>query len=159
SEEVAVATALREIELDLVISDLHLGSGDGTRLADRLREAKPDLPIIFITGSAETDLPDGEVAFRKPISEPVLARAVLECLGRWPASLLPRKALRETDDVRRKTTKPAALSVIDGWLAIARVKGRLPAASDMDTAQLAANEHAYLLHIAGENETASFRFV
>lgn len=82
SEELALALELREMAIDLVISDLLLGSGSGVRLADRLRESRPDLPVIFLADVSGIGEPDREVVLRKPVSERGLARAILESLGR-----------------------------------------------------------------------------
>jgi len=85
SAELALALELREMPLDLVISDLLLGSGGGLRLADRLRESRPDLPVIFLADATGIGAPDRETVLQKPVSELGLARAILERLGRLPS--------------------------------------------------------------------------
>jgi signal transduction histidine kinase len=84
SAELALALELREMPLDLVISDLLLGSGGGLRLADRLRESRPDLPVIFLADASGIGAPERETVLHKPVSERGLAHAILERLGRLP---------------------------------------------------------------------------
>ncbi len=84
SEELALAVELREMAIDLVISDLLLGSGSGSRLADRLRETRPDLPVIFLGDNSAIAASERELVLRKPVSERRLVRAILERLGRLP---------------------------------------------------------------------------
>lgn len=92
SEELALAVELREMAFDLVISDLVLGSGSGIRLADRLRETRPDLPVIFLADNSGIGAPERELVLRKPVSERGLAHAILERLGRLPPGSIGRSA-------------------------------------------------------------------
>ena len=43
-------------EVRLVLSDLSMPTFDGRRLGDRLREWKPDLPLLFMSGYGEDDV-------------------------------------------------------------------------------------------------------
>ena len=79
--------ALERIEegadIDLVFSDVVMPDIDGLEFAERLRELRPGLPVIFCTGysSAVEALTDcGAMALMKPYSADVLERVVAERL-------------------------------------------------------------------------------
>jgi two-component system, cell cycle sensor histidine kinase and response regulator CckA len=70
-------------EIDAVITDLMLPVLGGGELARRLREARPGLPVVFVTGNTENgtaarELPDGALVVRKPFT----ARELLRLLRR-----------------------------------------------------------------------------
>ena len=84
---VAAGEALERIEegadVDLVFSDVVMPDIDGLEFAERLRELRPGLPVIFCTGytSAVEALTDcGAMALMKPYSAEVLERVVTERL-------------------------------------------------------------------------------
>ena len=84
---VAAGEALERIEegadVDLVFSDVVMPDIDGLEFAERLRELRPGLPVIFCTGysSAVEALTDcGAMALMKPYSPEVLERVVSERL-------------------------------------------------------------------------------
>ena len=84
---VAAGEALERIEegadVDLVFSDVVMPDIDGLEFAERLRELRPGLPVIFCTGytSAVEALTDcGAMALMKPYSADVLERVVSERL-------------------------------------------------------------------------------
>lgn len=64
----------------LVISDIHMPVMDGLALARELRRARPQLPILFITGRESPGL-TGEV-LRKPFGPDALLTAVARMLSR-----------------------------------------------------------------------------
>jgi CheY-like chemotaxis protein len=64
----------------LVISDIHMPVMDGLALARELRRARPQLPILFITGRESPGLV-GEV-LRKPFGPDALLTAVARMLSR-----------------------------------------------------------------------------
>jgi two-component system cell cycle sensor histidine kinase/response regulator CckA len=75
-------------KVDLVVSDVVMPEMDGPSLLRALRQRRPELKIIFVSGYAEDafkkNLPDGE-AFQflpKPFSLKQLAVAVKDTLGR-----------------------------------------------------------------------------
>lgn len=79
--------ALERIEegtdIDLVFSDVVMPDIDGLEFAERLRELRPGLPVIFCTGysSAVEALTDcGAMALMKPYAADVLERIVAERL-------------------------------------------------------------------------------
>jgi CheY-like chemotaxis protein len=77
------ADALRafsgEDTIDLVLTDLVMPHVDGWELARRLRETRPDLPMLFMSGHVD-DAPniDGRayILVRKPFRVDALVRAV-----------------------------------------------------------------------------------
>ena len=84
---VGAGEALERIEegadVDLVFSDVVMPDIDGLEFAERLRELRPGLPVIFCTGytSAVEALTDcGAMALMKPYSPEVLERVVSERL-------------------------------------------------------------------------------
>lgn len=84
---VSAGEALERIEeganVDLVFSDVVMPDIDGLEFAERLRELRPGLPVIFCTGytSAVEALTDcGAMALMKPYSADVLERVVAERL-------------------------------------------------------------------------------
>ena len=83
----SAAEALECIEegadIDLVFSDVVMPDIDGLEFAERLRDLRPGLPVIFCTGysSAVEALTDcGAMALMKPYSADVLERVVAERL-------------------------------------------------------------------------------
>ena len=71
---------------DLLITDVGLPGLNGRQLADSARVARPDLPVLFITGFAgralgEVQLPDGMDVLRKPFTLEDLAQRVRAMLA------------------------------------------------------------------------------
>jgi signal transduction histidine kinase len=129
-EDVAYSLLSGGDKIDLACIDLQLDQGSGSHLAQRLREARPGLPIIFITGSSAAPKPANELVFRKPIADSALARAIVEKLGRRPASVLTAEASRLTDRLRDKIRHPMVREAFDSWRSLAATAGRLPPTSE-----------------------------
>jgi CheY-like chemotaxis protein len=78
---------------DVVITDQSMPRMTGLELSRRLRELRPDLPVILYTGHGD-GLPDDEVSaarlcalVRKPVDPAVLVQALERCLAtRRPAT-------------------------------------------------------------------------
>ncbi len=63
--------------IPLVLMDVNMPGEDGTRVAARLRERRPDLPIIYISGEGEgVRLDRGEEHLPKPFAPAQLASLV-----------------------------------------------------------------------------------
>jgi PAS domain S-box-containing protein len=80
SGEEALASLARA-ETDLALIDYAMPSMNGAELARRLRKSHPELPIMFVTGYAETDqleqaLGTGVAVLRKPFGIAALAASV-----------------------------------------------------------------------------------
>jgi CheY-like chemotaxis protein len=60
-----------ELELDLLVTDLHMPGMSGLDLATRLRAGKADLPVVLVSGSPEAatlELPPPFAFLAKPFS-------------------------------------------------------------------------------------------
>jgi PAS domain S-box-containing protein len=85
--EEALALAERE-RVDIVFTDVVMPKMSGRRLVARLRESKPELPVVYTSGYSddtafhEGDLEENVTFLRKPYSTHDLARAVREALDR-----------------------------------------------------------------------------
>src|SRR5262249_15138053 len=73
--------------IDLLVTDLTLAGGDGTRLAEALRQLRPGLRVLFLSGDAEADLlgrgllPPGARFLQKPFAVADLEAEVQEVLA------------------------------------------------------------------------------
>jgi CheY-like chemotaxis protein len=65
--------------VDLLIADFAMPGMIGTELADKAREARPDLGILLVTGYADPErVPEGYPVLHKPFSRTDLAAKVSE---------------------------------------------------------------------------------
>lgn len=78
-----VEEAVDANDVSLILLDVHFGAENGIELAGRLREAHPDLPIAFLTGSVTG--PIGQGVVDGYISKPF----TLEQLGDLARDLVP----------------------------------------------------------------------
>jgi CheY-like chemotaxis protein len=63
--------------LDLLVTDVGLPNGmNGRQLAEAVRQRRPGLPVLFITGYSGTTLVPGSEVVRKPFDLDTLARRV-----------------------------------------------------------------------------------
>jgi signal transduction histidine kinase/CheY-like chemotaxis protein len=91
AEALAVFEQIAE-EVDLVISDVVMPETSGPQVVDRLRQRRPGLAVLFISGTAGNlilrhGLRRGEFdLLEKPFSAETLARTVRELLDREPAA-------------------------------------------------------------------------
>ena len=67
--------------LDLVLVDLAIGHTSGVTVLAALREARPALAALLITGSEPDRLPAGTELLRKPFTFRELAKAAARQLG------------------------------------------------------------------------------
>ena len=65
--------------LDVVITDIGMPEMDGHELARRLREVRPDLPVVFMSGYGEVDV--ARPLLQKPFAPDVLVRTVGDVLA------------------------------------------------------------------------------
>ena len=72
--------ALQQVEntaVDLLLTDIRMPGIDGWALAERFRERRPDLPVVYATGFAEARRPVcGSVTLTKPYREAELLHQV-----------------------------------------------------------------------------------
>lgn len=78
----AAGMVMAEGPFDMLLTDLMMPEVDGEELARRLRQAQPDLPILYLTGFSDrlfaerSLLGDGEAFLDKPCSPKGLLEAV-----------------------------------------------------------------------------------
>ncbi|WP_225763918.1 hybrid sensor histidine kinase/response regulator [Stenotrophomonas sp. Marseille-Q4652] len=88
SEGTAALDAAGERDFDLLLTDVGLPGMNGRQLADSIRECRPEMPVLFITGYAENAqnrqefLAEGMEMLPKPFSLNELLRAVRQSLDR-----------------------------------------------------------------------------
>ncbi len=88
SEGTAALDAAGERDFDLLLTDVGLPGMSGRQLADSIRECRPEMPVLFITGYAENAqnrqefLAEGMEMLPKPFSLNELLRAVRQSLDR-----------------------------------------------------------------------------
>ena len=75
-------------EIDLLLMDVNLPDGWGATVAFRLRQARPSMPLLFITGFAESDpvLAGGLGAVPFVVTKPVSRDKLVAELERAMAS-------------------------------------------------------------------------
>jgi PAS domain S-box-containing protein len=86
-EAVDGAAALRLVSarqrIDLLVTDVGLPGGmNGRQLAEVLKDRRPGLPVLFITGYAGAELPAGVDVIGKPFALDALAQRVQAALAR-----------------------------------------------------------------------------
>ncbi|HEV7265292.1 MAG TPA: PAS domain S-box protein [Falsiroseomonas sp.] len=68
--------------IDMLVTDVGLPNGmNGRQVAEAVRERRPGIPLLFITGYAGTDLPPGSEVIDKPFDLDTLARRVQAALA------------------------------------------------------------------------------
>jgi CheY-like chemotaxis protein len=72
----AEALAALADDIDILISDVSLPDGSGIDLGGKVREMRPDMPIIFATGHHMKAPLDNSVVLGKPFDEAALAGAI-----------------------------------------------------------------------------------
>ncbi len=82
---------LEEAEIDLVITDLVMPKMDGVDFVHRLREKRPTLPVIVVSGSSKSvmdrygintlDIPGANASLPKPFKSNELVGLVKNLLG------------------------------------------------------------------------------
>ena len=69
--------------IDMLVTDVGLPNGmNGRQVAEAVRERRPGIPLLFITGYAGTELPPGSEVIDKPFDLDTLARKVQAALAR-----------------------------------------------------------------------------
>ena len=69
--------------IDMLVTDVGLPNGmNGRQVAEAVRERRPGIPLLFITGYAGTDLPPGSEVIDKPFDLDTLALRVQAALAR-----------------------------------------------------------------------------
>lgn len=82
---------LADKELDVVLSDIMMPELDGWQLLERLKERRPNLPVVLFTGSPLPGFPErakrmGAVdLLAKPLTPATLIDALRHATGRGPS--------------------------------------------------------------------------
>ncbi len=76
-EAVALFRSNRD-SIDLVITDMVMPVMNGAQAVARIRETRPDVPVICMTGFSEEATPPGVHLLRKPFTP----KALLDLIGR-----------------------------------------------------------------------------
>jgi CheY-like chemotaxis protein len=67
---------------DILVTDVGLPNGmNGRQVAEAVREQRPDMPVLFITGYMGTELPPASNVIDKPFNLDTLARRIEAALG------------------------------------------------------------------------------
>jgi DNA-binding response OmpR family regulator len=77
-----LAAALAENEARVLLLDVHLGDDNGIDIARELCESRPDLPIIFFSGSAQLYGSEAEEFAAAVISKPFQVEELSETVAR-----------------------------------------------------------------------------
>jgi DNA-binding response OmpR family regulator len=77
-----VAEALAENEVRVLLLDVHLGDDNGIEIARGLRKSRPELPIIFFSGSAQLYGTEAEELGAAIISKPFQVDHLSETVSR-----------------------------------------------------------------------------
>jgi DNA-binding response OmpR family regulator len=80
TEEDALQHARTTPEIQLLVTDLELGQGEGARLAQFVGNLHPNSKTIFISGYAEEGAGQGGVYLQKPFSPNTLVLEVRKLL-------------------------------------------------------------------------------
>jgi CheY-like chemotaxis protein len=77
-----LAEALADHQVRVLLLDVHLGEDNGIEIARGLRESRPDLPIIFFSGSAQLFGSEAEEFADAVISKPFQVDELSETVAR-----------------------------------------------------------------------------
>ena len=70
-------------QVDMLVTDVGLPNGmNGRQVAEAVRERRPGIPLLFITGYSGAELPPGSDVIDKPFDLDSLARQVQASLTR-----------------------------------------------------------------------------
>ncbi len=158
SPQHALAATLAKIRIDLIVANLDLARAPGFELLRKTRQAPPP-PRLFLSASQDARAPADEIVFRKPIPETLFLKAILEQLGRIPASIVTAETLRLADRVRDRIRGPKVRNIYELWRRFAGEKGHLPTPKDAEDFDNGVRDNSYLLEVMGPQDAPAFRFV
>ena len=70
-----------EVKIDLLLTDLVMSHMGGAELAERIRDLRPGIPVVFMTGYiGSVRMKYGETVLRKPFSPQELSRTIADVL-------------------------------------------------------------------------------
>lgn len=155
SAEMALGVAFAAISVDLLLADGQTASA-GLDLAAELRRSNAALPVIYLGDDGGVE---AGVVLPKPVYEPLLARALLEQLGRLPAMVLTPRALQAAARLRERLHTPRARDLFDRWFGISRSAGRLPTLDELIAPPFALPDHGHIMAVLDTGAAPAFRVV
>ena len=112
---------------DCVVSDVVMPGGDGVALAAAIRSTRPGLPILLMTGRADSQRVAGEQVLHKPFKLLDLATAVADAIDR------PVREVATVARIASRCRSRCVAEMLEHWSA-AKFAGKVPgfAAFDAD---------------------------
>jgi PAS domain S-box-containing protein len=148
----AIAAFDRVPNIDFVLTDVVMPGGDGVALAQDIRARRRDVPILFMTGRADSERVAGEMVIQKPFTPVALA------------TLLTR--IIETEARERATRARIATRLQSDCLADmlalwegTKVAGRIPDFAGFDPDQCREPHRLAVLEVDAAFVPMRFRFV
>jgi PAS domain S-box-containing protein len=155
SAEAAFALATTMKRLDLIITDLVMPRAGGLVLAQRLREEKPMLPILFVTGQASAPSLQGETVIAKPFTQRELAAGVLRKLRRVVASA---ENPTVSDPLVSHIRTEALRGIYLAWQR-ARNRGAVPNLRDLDLNGFGLADWTFVADVRNCEDATAFRYL
>ncbi len=116
-------TAIHEEQFDLIISDIVLENGSGTKLLKNIRNSGIDCPVVMITGFPNLDTAAEAVRFGafdyipKPVNKETLLRFVRQALKHWDLQR-EKQALQQENEKYRRYLEVIFSSVSDAIITV-----------------------------------------
>jgi DNA-binding response OmpR family regulator len=73
---------LAETKVDVVVLDVHVGSGNGIEFLHELRRERPELRVAMLTGSDRLEAVDSDAVIPKPFTIEQLTSTVADLVAR-----------------------------------------------------------------------------
>jgi PAS domain S-box-containing protein len=126
----AVLLALRRDQhVDLILCDVVMPRTDGPAFVALIRQERPGLPVLFMTGHARRDYLDGEAVIQKPFLPGELATRLADLLGRRDTD--SRASDEMLDRIAGRLRSGTLKLLFRRWRAV-RSPARLPCLADFD---------------------------
>ena len=112
---------------DCAVSDVVMPGGDGVALAAAIRSTRPGLPILLMTGRADSKRVAGEQVLHKPFKLLDLATAVADAID------LPVRELATVARIASRCRSRCVAEMLEHWSA-AKFAGKVPGFAAFDAA-------------------------
>ncbi|MBP0484151.1 ATP-binding protein [Sagittula salina] len=151
--------ALDDADWDLLLCDFDHDAATAEALAGGMQSERPGMRVIVM--SSNSDPQTRLLHLHKPISEQLLARALLDQLDRLPGASLGQRALRASERQRDRINSAAARRTFDIWFERTRQMRLLPDGGIVNDLQAQMPENAFLIACDRRHATGAplFRFV
>lgn len=67
--------------MNLILSDVIMPEGSGTELAQQVKQSRPELPVVLMSGFPDRQNAEGAKVLRKPFTEDALLARIDEALA------------------------------------------------------------------------------